>query len=161
MSYPWWDDNDFPKKQKKSPDQLHLPYTGIGGCIFDPHYSRKNVRGEPGFLCPFMQVSPHLVYAERWSLEPKNGKSSLLVFGGDQTMRMDFFIIFLIFTCFRQTERGNRRRISIQGDLIHSWLSSGLATQKQIPLWSLPLGIQDRKKEKLLLNGILFLKGNL
>ena len=38
-----------------------------------------------------MQVSPHLVYAERWSLEPKNGKSSLLVFGGDQTMRMDFF----------------------------------------------------------------------
>ena len=42
-----------------------------------------------------MQVSPHLVYAERWSLEPKNGKSSLLVFGGDQTMRMDFFHHFL------------------------------------------------------------------
>ena len=82
--------------------------------LFDPHYSRKNVR-EPGFLCPFMQVSPHLVYAERWSLEPKNGKSSLLVFGGDQTMSWAFFIIFLIFTCFRQTERGNRRRISILG----------------------------------------------
>lgn len=53
------------------------------------------MRGEPGFLCPFMQVSPHLVYAERWSLEPKNGKSSLLVFGGDQTMGMDFFHHFL------------------------------------------------------------------
>ena len=116
--------------------------------LFDPHYSRKNVR-EPGFLCPFMQVSPHLVYAERWSLEPKNGKSSLLVFGGDQTMSWAFFHHFPHFYMFQANGAWEPTQNIYPWEI---WYILGfhqdLQTQKQIPVWSLPFGIQDNQAQR-------------